>query len=171
MTKSPWTEVKGSVARIVWPPLLQGSNATMEALVRLLGDTQWLSADELAANQFSQLRVVVDHCARYSLHFRKRLSESGLTAKDFTSYEALRKLPLLSRRDLQANAREVYCSEVPQEHLPPHENRTSGSTGEPVIVKRTRMGQLFWLAITMREYFWHEGRFDLRYSAIRPTVP
>lgn len=171
MSKSPWTDVKGSVARIVWPPLLQGSNATLEALVRLLGDTQWLNADELAANQFSQLRVVIDHCARYSPHFCKRLAESGLTPKDFKSLEDLRKLPLLSRRDLQANARDVYCSEVPQEHLPPHENRTSGSTGEPVIVKRTRMGQLFWLGITMREYFWHEGRFDLRYSAIRPTVP
>jgi|HubBroStandDraft_2_1064218.scaffolds.fasta_scaffold13946_2 phenylacetate-CoA ligase len=169
MKRSPWNDVKGSVARIVWPPLLQGSNATMEALIRLLDDTQWLSPDELAANQFRQLAIVIDHASRYSPHFKRRLAEAGLTPKDLISFEALRKLPLLTRRDLQG-ARDVYCTDVPQEHLPPHENRTSGSTGEPVLVKRTRINQMFWLAITMREYFWYEGRFDLRFSAIRPTV-
>src|SRR5580692_2183410 len=163
MKRSPWNDVKGSVARIVWPPLLQGSNATMEALIRLLDDTQWLSPDELAANQFRQLAIVIDHASRYSPHFKRRLAEAGLTPKDLISFEALRKLPLLTRRDLQG-ARDVYCTDVPQEHLPPHENRTSGSTGEPVLVKRTRINQMFWLAITMREYFWYEGRFDLRFS-------
>jgi phenylacetate-CoA ligase len=49
-----------------------------------------------------------------------------------------------------------------------HENRTSGSTGEPVIVKRTAVCQLFWLANTMREYFWHERDFSWRFTAIRP---
>ena len=170
MNKSPWTDMRSTVARNVWPPILQGSNATLEALTRLLMDTQWLSAEELAAHQLRQLCITADHAARYSPHFRRRLGEAGLAAKDFTSHEALRKLPLLTRRDLQSGG-DVYCSEVPPEHLPPHENRTSGSTGEPVIVKRTRLGQLFWLAITMREYLWHEGRFDWRFSAIRPGAP
>ena len=60
---------------------------------------------------------------------------------------------------------------MPADHQPVREARTSGSTGEPVVVRRTSISQLFWLAITLREFFWHERAFDLRFSAVRPSFP
>jgi phenylacetate-CoA ligase len=65
----------------------------------------------------------------------------------------------------------VPDAQLPQNHAPVHLARTSGSTGEPVVVRKTALNALMWRAMTMRELFWHERSFDQRFTAIRATNP
>lgn len=163
-----WSSNRRDIGARALSPKMSRLVEPVERLARQLERSQWLAASELARGQHDHLRVLVDHAAKQSEFFRGRLAQAGLTAPDIASLEALRRLPLLRRRNLQSGIG-IYCNEVPARHLPINESRTSGSTGEPVAVKRTLLSHLFWLAITLREYFWHERDFKLRFTAIRPT--
>lgn len=169
MSDPLWQKLKGSHGELVWPPLVGGPTAGLLSLARILEDSQWLSREEISARQHAQLAKLAEYSVRFSRVFRERLKKAGLEPADLREPANLIRLPLLSRRDLQKG--DVYCVQPPKEHLPVNEAKTSGSTGEPVVVKRTAITQLFWLAITLREYFWHERTFDLKFSAIRPTIP
>jgi len=169
MSDPLWGKLKGSHDELAWPPLVGGPTAGLLSLARFLEDSQWLSRDEISARQHEQLVKLAEYSMRFSRSFRERLKKAGLEPADLREPANLSRLPLLSRRDLQKG--DAYCVQPPKEHLPVNETKTSGSTGEPVTVKRTAITQLFWLAITLREYFWHERAFDLKLSAIRPTIP
>src|SRR5690606_13695231 len=47
---------------------------------------------------------------------------------------------------------------------------TSGSTGQPLSVRRTGRCQLVWMANTLREHLWHGRDFGRRLMAIRANV-
>jgi phenylacetate-CoA ligase len=160
---------RSDVPGIAWPSVLQGLAATLAALSRQFDDTQWLDPAALAALQFRQLGHVVAHCDRHSPHFHDRLRSAGLNPHDLLSPEGLRRLPVLTRRELQT-AEHVFCAEVPAGHAPIAEARTSGSTGEPVVVRRTSINQLDWLAVTLREHLWHKRDFRGRLCAIRANI-
>jgi phenylacetate-CoA ligase len=161
-----WQSLKSAAPEIAWPPVMRGAGAALESLAHQLEASQWLSAGELRARQDAQLGHLAGYLSQHSGFFRERLQRAGLSARSLP--DNLSRLPLLSRRDLQRP--DVHCDRAPDEHNPVREARTSGSTGEPVVVKRTAISQLFWLAITLREYFWHERDFRLSFSAIRPTI-
>jgi phenylacetate-CoA ligase len=148
-----------------------GLGAALETLLRDIEDIQWLAAEEIERRQFVQLRNVAAYCARQSPLFARHLAEAGLTPAMLTSHEALRKIPPLPRRFLQVGSNaDTYCREVPKDHEPVNEVRSSGSTGEPACAKRTRMSQLFWMAHTMREYLWHGDVFTERAAVVRASV-
>ncbi len=168
MSDPLWGKLKPVNGELIWPPLLRGATASLESLARFLEDSQWLPAEEILARQHEQLAKLAEYSARFCRAFRERLKKAGLEPADLCDAANLSRLPLLSRRDLQRG--DMYCVQPPKEHLPVSETKTSGSTGEPVTVRRTAVTQLFWLANTLREYFWHERAFDLKFSAIRPTI-
>ncbi|MBS0274102.1 MAG: phenylacetate--CoA ligase family protein [Proteobacteria bacterium] len=135
----------------------------------MLEATQWQSHKEIEALQYRKLAVLARHSAAHSAQFRTRLHAANLTAQDLASPDGLARLPLLSRRELQ-RAKDLFCTETPSAHLPTYETRTSGSTGEPVLVRRTAYSQIDWLSTTMREHLWHERDFLSPFCAIRANI-
>ncbi|HEY2032575.1 MAG TPA: AMP-binding protein [Rhizomicrobium sp.] len=137
--------------------------------VKMFETTQWQSRDKIVALQYRKLAVLARHCEIYSPHFRARLQAAGLSAEDLSSPGSLARLPVLSRRDLQ-RATDLFCTAIPQAHLPTYDTKTSGSTGEPVLVRRTALNQLDWLVTTMREHLWHERNSLGSICVIRANV-
>lgn len=166
--RSPFLGVRSEVAGIEWPPVTRGQYAVLMAMLRQLWDTQWMDPSSIAAMQYRQLARLAAHCHAHSPHFRARLGSAGLQPDDLVAPQGLRRLPVLGRRELQSAAG-FYCEVVPDGHAPVFENRTSGSTGEPVVVRRTAVSSLDWSALTMREYLWHERDFSRSVCAIRPS--
>jgi phenylacetate-CoA ligase len=162
-------KIRSDIPGIAWPPISDGNAAALAAMARQLDDSQWLPPGTIAAMQFHQLGLLAAHCVKYSPQFRQRLAAAGLTVPDLLSADGLRRLGVLTRRDMQT-ATELFCAEVPPGHAPIAEISTSGSTGEPVVVKRTAVGNFDWLAITLREHFWHGRDFTQRFCAIRGTI-
>lgn len=167
---SPFAAIRSNIPGIEWPPISQGPAAALAAALRQLDDTQWLSPAALAERQFRQLGHVVRHCDRYSSHFHARLAGEGLKPDDLLSPEGLRRLPPLKRRELQTAAG-IFCTAVPDGHAPLSEARTSGSTGEPLKVMRTRVNSFDWFAYTLRDHFWHKRDLRKRCCVTRADIP
>jgi phenylacetate-CoA ligase len=136
----------------------------------MLGNGERRTHEEIETAQRHMLVALAQHCAAHSTHFRARLAKAGLQPGDLATTGALERLPPLSRRELQGG-RDIFCAAVPKAHMPLYETRTSGSTGEPVIVWRTALNQLDWLATTMREHLWHKRDFLKPFCSIRANIP
>lgn len=137
--------------------------------LRFLDDTQWRSRAEIEVHQHQELVRLARHCETYSPQFRERLRAAGLRPEDLEAPGGLRRLPELSRREVQA-ARDLFCTAVPKAHMPRTKSQTSGSTGEPVLIWRTALNQFDWLCTTMREHLWHERDFTKPFCAIRANI-
>ena len=144
--------------------------ARLAGLLRELRQSQWMKPDDILAGQHRRLVKLATYCVEHSPFFRARLEACGLVPVDLGTVEGFRCLRPFNRRDLQS-AHGFYCETIPQGHAPITETRTSGSTGEPVMVRRTGENGLYWHAFTMRDHFWHGRDFAKRFAAIRPNIP
>lgn len=165
--KFPFDDIVSGVENLVWPPLPQPNAAMLMALSTQLESSQWLSAAIIAERQRQQLLAVITHAAEHSPYFRERLTAAGLSIEALVEPDGLRRLPVMTRRDIQAAGDLLFCNEVPQTHLPFSETRTSGSSGEPVVIRRSAISQLFWFAYTLREHLWYQRDFTLPLAIIR----
>ncbi len=159
---------RSNVQGVEWPPIAVGNAAILGALARQLDDSQWLEPAALEARQRIQLAILAEHCARHSPFFQRTLKQSGLKPADLGKPDALASLPVLGRRLFQS-ASDIFCSMAPNSHMPVVESRTSGSTGEPVVVRRTTVSGMIQWGFVLRGYFWHGRDFADRICAIRPV--
>ncbi len=159
--------VQSSVAGVIWPPLLSGGAPPLAALMHQLEQTQWLPAQDIVRSQHQQLVVLAQHAEMHSVHFRERMRAAGLRAGQMSTRENLRRLPVMRRRDVQSAGETLFCTQIPRAHAPATESRTSGSSGEPVVVKRTAVSRLMWMAMTLREHLWQRRDFRGRLAVIR----
>jgi phenylacetate-CoA ligase len=165
-----WLPPASTLEGVVWPPVLSGERAQIAAFTHHLDASQWLPLEQLEQLQRAQLARLAAHCEQHSPHFRRRLRRAGLSATELGEPGGLTRLAPLTRRRLQRAGAELFCAEVPPGHAPLVESRTSGSTGEPVVVKRSALCRLHWLAVTLREHAWFERDFRGRLSAIRANI-
>lgn len=154
----------------IWPPVTVGSSATLANLLHYLEDFQWLPEEVIVQRQLDQLAVLAPYAEKHSPNFRQRLAEIGGQTQDIASPEGLRQLPILIRTDIHKAGDSLHCQEVPKSHLPLSEGKSSGSTGEPVTVKKTNISSLFWHANMMREHFWHNRDFSERVLVMRSGI-
>lgn len=133
--------------------------------------SQWFPAHRLARLQSEALRRTAAHAARYSPVFGAHLKRAGLRLSDILTPAGFLALPPLQRRDFQAPPDQLFCSELPASHRPVAEGASSGSTGEPVKVRRTTINQRDWRAMTMRMHQWYDIGRSARYCVSRARLP
>lgn len=153
------------------PPIVNSRTAPLIALMHQLEKSQWLSAETIAGHQHKQLVILAEHACKYSPYFKKRMSAANLMPADLSTPEGLRKLPVLSRRELQASKEDIFCSMLPKTHAPIKVHRSTGSTGEPVVVRRTAISNLFYQATNLRESLWNKRDVSGTYAVIRASIP
>lgn len=163
--------LKSAVEGLAWPPVQVGPAASIAALASLLDASQWLPAEELAARTLEQLGHLARHCQRASPAFARRLSAARLSANDLGRTGGLSRLPPITRRDIQLAGKQYYCADVPKTQMPIGELSTSGSTGEPVTIRRTSISNLMWMAHTVRDHFWHGRDVLTPIATIRANIP
>jgi len=144
-----------------------GAAAPLMALLHYMEESQWFSSEELEKHQHEQLNLLLEYGYKHSPSFKERMLAAGLAPGDISNREGLSRLPVLTRRDVRMAGESLYCKEVPKSHMPVAITKTSGSTGEPVLVKKTTVTNLFWQANTMRENFWHQRDFRQKVLTVR----
>jgi phenylacetate-CoA ligase len=149
--------IDSDVSHVAWPPVVSGARATLAGLVERLDRSQYFSPELLTQGQRRQLVALATHAAVHSPQFGARLSRAGLTPDDLGTAGGLEALPILTRRDLQGDPSEIDCAEIPPGHGKISSTSSSGSTGEPVSVRRTWLSGLFWHAQTIRWLAWSGG--------------
>lgn len=168
MTPSLLDRARSGVPGVSWPPLVEGAAATVLALARQLEASQWYEPADLRALQVRQLGELMPWLAAHSPAFARRIDAAGLAAEDLAAPAGLAALPPVERRWFQTEP-DIYSDAVPPQHEPCGMTLTSGSTGEVLRVRRTRAGQLVWLAMVLREHVWNRTDVSLPLATVRAT--
>jgi len=162
------TPVPGTVLKeINWPGITNGHGSSLLAVLYQLGQTQWWNEEEIQRMQFAQLRIVLEHAYRTVPFYRERFDNTGIELPSILDMEVWRKLPILSRRDLQQQV--LISNNIPRSHGKIYTTQTSGSTGEPVKLSGTELNQMFWRIFTLRDHEWHKRDFAGKLASIRAT--
>lgn len=143
---------------IAWPAIPSPQGAAVLALLYQLEQSQWLAPARLQEMQMRQLSLVLRHAYEHVPYYRNRWGAGS---------HALSDLPLLTRHELVDNYDRLKSESIPREHGNVAEARTSGSTGTPVRLLKTRFLQLLWNAITLRDHRWHRRDLSTTFAAIR----
>ena len=120
-----------------------------------LKTTEWWSEDEIEAYQNDQIRRLVQHAYVTVPAYRDRMNAASLKPKDITTNHDLRKLPIITKRDVKQDPGAFLSSRYSAKQL--HRNLTSGTTGAPLAVFLTKEALQFQWAVWWR----HRARFGL----------
>ena len=116
-----------------------------------------LSEDSVLEHQDRKLRSLVGHAYRHVPYYRSLMDAAGLGPKDVDGVARLDRFPLSAKRDFRrAPAASRMSDTVHRERLPTF--RTTGSTGVPLFVKRTKAEDLLFHLFRMRAI----GSYGLR---------
>ena len=166
-----WFDRIGS-SPLLLPPALRKNNgsAAVMAQLRECRVSERLPPAELSRRQRARLVALAQHAAAHSPHFAARLETAGLTPAALAEDGGLAKLPPLTRQELVSAGDALFCKVCPPGHGRIATTTTSGSTGEPVKVRRTEFCQRHWLAYTLREHLWHDRDFAGRLAVLRANI-
>ena len=155
----PWT-IQSAVPGVAWPGLPFPGGAAVLGLLHQFEGSQWCSAQSLLDRQRTQLQPLLKHAYETVPFYRSRWGSLPDAAR-------FSELPLLGRSEIQQEFEQLKSHAVPKEHGRVVETRTSGSTGMPVRVLKTELGELFWRACALRDHLWHRRDLGGRLAAIR----
>jgi phenylacetate-CoA ligase len=139
------------LAKALFPAFEAARGRPTVPLLRHLRATERATPEALRDLQVGLLRRVLRHAYRHTAFYRQLLDERGLSPEDFSTVDDLGKLPLLERPILRASV------EARTARAPPHASitkTTSGSSGEPVVVKYNAESRHRRDAIRWRGYGW-----------------
>jgi len=152
----------------VWPAIRLGLAAEISALAVEFDRTQWLTPEQIESRQLRQFGRLLQFASTHSPYYTTRFAACGAEVADIDSYAAFRKLPLLTRQEIQSADEDFFCANLPDDQGKTGETQTSGSTGEPVRVRKTGISQLFLQAFSLRNHDWDQVPFNSRLTTIRP---
>jgi len=150
---------------ISWPAVPNDKASQLLALLFQLEKSQWWSAEKLRRSQFTQALNLLHH-ARKTVPFYKD-SLSFLEGVSELNEDLWKKVPVLSRQDIQDSEEQLLSTNIPTSHGKVSEIRTAGSTGKPVKVKRTETFLFFHNVFTLREHLWLDQNLNARQMVIR----
>lgn len=110
--------------------------------MKSLRRSEYLDESQLKELQWHRLIRLLQHAYETVPFYRTRMDESGLKPNHIQSPDDLRKLPILTKKDIRTQQKQLISTEFPVETL--YANHSGGSTGEPLHFyldeRRRRMG-------------------------------
>lgn len=128
-------------------------------LLRYLQGTERWSRSALRDLQAGFLRRLMRHAYLHTAFYRELLDARGLKPEDFDSVEALTYLPLLDRDTVRTSFESRTAAAPPRWVI---QKSTSGTTGQPVVVKYNAESRHWRDATRWRGYGWSGYRIGMR---------
>lgn len=113
--------------------------------------SQWLGQEAMARLQLDRLQKVVRHAAAHVPYYRESFEEAGFRPDQLVSLEDMQRIPILTK----SSARKA-CGRLLAENAsgPRFSTSTSGTTGEPMTVRRDLRAINRENAFILRQYQW-----------------
>lgn len=137
------------------------------AFQKRLQDSQWWSTDGLLEHQLRLVRRLLAHAHRTVPFHQARIDAAGIDPESSPTLADWRRLPALTRRDLQRAGDGLASVATPSEHGAILTNTSSGSTGAPVTVQGTTFDAWVFKSLNLRHCLWHPHDFAGRFVSIR----
>ena len=146
--------LSATLVRHVLTPLVLWRRGEMRQLAyqREFERSQYLSPDALRHLQWSRLQALLRHAHERCPFYRRRFEQAGLHPDDFRCLEDLRRLSVLEKQDVQADAADMIARGWPEADL--IRNQTGGSTGTPITFYLSRERKCSRAAATLRHNRW-----------------
>ncbi|TFH58008.1 MAG: phenylacetate--CoA ligase family protein [Candidatus Zixiibacteriota bacterium] len=133
------------VERVLYPlDVMRRGSRELRILTRL-EETERFGSEKLHDLRLGALLQLLDHATRYVPFYQKRFAESGFNINTVKDFDDLKRLPILTKRDIQDHREELISTFYDRGELV--ENRTGGSTGSPLV------------------FYHHKERLDSRQAA------
>jgi phenylacetate-CoA ligase len=161
--------VNSVIGGIAWPGIPAANGAALLAMLFQLDRSQWWTPKELARRQREQLQALFTHARTHVPFYRDRLRDIAGLPDDEGWLDPWRRIPPLSRADIQAADEAMITEALPPGHGELREIYTSGSTGKPIRSVRTELWELMWSAFTIRDHLWHRRHLSGTFAAIRES--
>ena len=156
------------LAKALFPAFEAARGRPTVPLLRYLEGTERWSLESLRDLQLGLLRRLVRHAYLHTDYYRDVLVERDALPEDFGSLSDLQRLPLLDRDTVRLTL------DARTSKAPPHwvvKKSTSGTTGQPVVVKYNAESRHWRDATRWRGYGWagyHVGMRALHYWGFGP---
>jgi len=171
MTGAATSRKRPLVEGVYWPPFITGS-ATPQLVMQVQFEiSQWWKPERILFYQLTQLRSVMAHAARTTPFYKDRLEAVLAQSKRNLSLTAFRQVPILTRSEFQDAGDSIDSTAVPASHGATHDIRTSGSTGQPLALKGTKVTHTLNSAINLRGHLWHRRDFSQKSLSFRMLKP
>jgi phenylacetate-CoA ligase len=147
------------LAKALFPAFEAARGRPTVPLLRYLHQTERWSLEALRDLQVGLLRRLLRHAYLHTTYYREVMDEAAMRPEDITSVDDLHRLPLLDRDRVRATMDTRLAS------APPHfviKKSTSGTTGEPVVVKYNAESRHWRDATRWRGYGWGGYRVGMR---------
>lgn len=95
-----------------------------------LKKTEYFSKEEIINYQNKKLKKLINHVYENVPYYRNIFIKYGLTPESIKTVQDLQKLPILEKKDIQNNAKELKAENI----KPNYSRTTSGSTGKPLKI-------------------------------------
>jgi phenylacetate-CoA ligase len=115
------------VRRVVAPAWAWHERSPYLKVACSLKKGEHLSLAQRQADQWLKLIRLLEHAYNESPYYRKKFASVGYKPGDLKNWEDLRRLPILTKRDIVDNATEMISQKAKRKTLVPR--KTSGSTG------------------------------------------
>ncbi len=152
---------------LVWPALLPPRAAMLRWILQQMEKTERQPPHIREASQRAQLHSLLSHALKEVPFYEGRLRSAGFSPDRPLTEDIWRRIPVLTRAEVQRNSESLQARNVPAGHGSVHSNTTSGSTGIPLKVLQTALCGLFWDAATMRDHFWQRRDMSRPWHSIR----
>jgi len=126
---------------------------------RQLARSQWWSAERIRAFQWNETRKLLAHVFASVPYLKDKYGRAGITLADIKTWDDFRRLPPLTRDEVNSHGKEL-CSTTYQGPLLPH--ATGGSSGTPTRFFRTYESYDWRTAAKDRVYEWSGWRLGER---------
>lgn len=146
---------------------MQDQRIEVAKIIKALSLSQYFSLDQLEQIQNKELSKVIAHHYATTPWFKQRLDQQDLDPTDVSSVKSLHKLKPFTKKDIQIAGKKFLSGNIPNDHKPLSTAKTSGRTGEPIEVVKTRINQLLYWAITIRDHDWWNRNPDHKLTSIR----
>ncbi|MGB9605600.1 MAG: hypothetical protein ACPL88_06955, partial [Bryobacteraceae bacterium] len=116
-----------------------------------LEQSQWWPTDRLLEFQWGELQKLLAVAFRSVPFYQRKYARAGARLEDIRTWDDFRKLPVLTREEVNQFREQLYPVSLELERMP---HATGGSSGVPVRFYRTWESYDWRLAATHRAYSW-----------------
>lgn len=159
--------MRSTIPGIVWPEIISPMAAQLYYQLAHFDVTEKLPEANIRELQFRQLTTLFNFSRQFVPYYQQKFTHLSLISDWRDLADLWDTLPILTRADVQEANSLLFAEKTPAGHEPSELLSTSGSTGQPVVVKANVATQFFWNAISLRNHLWHNDEFDKSFATIR----